>query len=396
MSARQAGIELYRIISLLNAHQYHVVRFWGFFNAPQGTWEWEYSLLLAVFLGFTMTGLFQIGTLFGLRSPFRAKGLTFFLLTLTFYGRAVSALLAQFGFADRTMELRNRYPVYGDFSWYFTSYTIVTALTPILNPGMVSLSKSAYRFLVIGIIASIIWFQPPGYNLHWNGKNWVNPLCLYVFAGYFVLHGWIASGRWTWIPFFACFAAFRYLISHDIFGMVPPRWHWAVVTFRLIVVSTSYGYEWVAKPSMEYVSPLSYLWGTAAIFAFQTLSLPTGISKVITFIGPKIYMLHWLDQFCAGYKGELHSPLRVGERRSTPFLTFVNGTLISFQLIILVTLLEIYRDRLFQFLFNTAASSYSRLTRVRLPQGTFPRQWSRISFRRADSSVQKNSGSMYL
>jgi hypothetical protein len=129
MSNRQAGLELYRIIALFNANQHHVFRNWQFFQPPPGPWTWEYSLLLSCCLQFTMTGLFQIGTLFGLHSPFRAKGLAIFVLTLTFYGRVIPALLAKFGFTDRTMELRYRYPLYGGFSWFFTAHTVVTLLT---------------------------------------------------------------------------------------------------------------------------------------------------------------------------------------------------------------------------------------------------------------------------
>jgi hypothetical protein len=178
---------------------------------------------------------------------------------------------------------------------------------------------------------------------------------MYVFAGYFVLHGWIASGKFIWIPFFACFVAVRYLNSHDIFAMIPPRWHWAVVTFRLVARWNGNWYGSVARPSVEYVCPLNYLLGTSAIFGFRSLSLPTGVSKIITFFGTKIFVLHWLDMLHVGYGGELFGLLRIPERRITPRSMFDNSLLTSAQWAARGALLEIYRDRLFQFIFNRGA-----------------------------------------
>jgi hypothetical protein len=131
---------------------------------------------------------------------------------------------------------------------------------------------------------------------------------------------------------------------------------------------------------MEYVSPLSYVWGTAAIFAFQTLSLPAGISKVITFLGARVFMVHWLDQFCAGYQGEMHGLMRIGERRFTPRSAFDSVMLISAQFVALGALLEIYRDRIFQFLFNTGMSLWSWLRTIGWPQNGVEEQWRRTPF----------------
>jgi hypothetical protein len=350
---RQAGIELFRILSLLDAHQHHLYKIRGFFNAPTDTWYWQYYLIVVSSLGFTMTGLLQLGTLFGLRSPFRAKGLTMFILTLVFYGRAVTTVLAFFGFSDRRGELWARFPIISCFSWFFTSHTILTLLTSVLNPGIVSLSRYGYRFVAIGIIVMILSFRAPGMDILGDGLNWMNAVFLYVFAGYFGVHGWPVSGICTWIPFLVLMGASRYLVSHDVFGMVSPRWHWVVLPFRLVVFWMGSTVEFAPTGCRAYICPLSYLWGPAALYAFRSLGLPSGVSKMITFIGAKVFMVHWFDTLHAYYGRELQGLLRPFERRMTPSGAFDNAVLTSVQFMALGGLLEMYRDRVFQFLLNT-------------------------------------------
>jgi hypothetical protein len=306
-----------------------------------------------------MDGLFQLGTLFGLRSPFRAKGLTLFVSGLCFYCRAAAALLFWLGFQDKRSELPMRFPIFGQFSWFFTAHTFLTLLTPILNGGIISLGKGAYRWVLIGIIVLVRRRDPPAFDLVGGGFNWQNAVCSYIFAGYFGVHGWPVSGIWTWIPFFVFGGISFYLASYDIFEMVSPRWHWAVLPYRLVIAPRGKSYRWLTKGWPVYVSPVSYCWATAALYAFRSLSLGPGVSKIIPFFGGKVFMIHWLDGM-ARSSTELTSLLRALERRETPLSASMNGLLVSVQALAIGSLMEMYRSRAFQFVLNIAESLWSQ------------------------------------
>jgi hypothetical protein len=111
----------------------------------------------------------------------------------------------------------------------------------------------------------IICREPSGFNLVGDGLSWVSAACLYIFAEYFGLHGWLASGIWTWIPFFVFGGISFYLASHDIFEVAAPRWHWAVLTFRMFIVRTRTGHYWFETGFYGHISPLSYFWAAAAL-----------------------------------------------------------------------------------------------------------------------------------
>jgi hypothetical protein len=138
MAGRQAGVELFRILAIINAYQFHELAETRFLNAMPPSWHWEYVVVIFCAIGFTMTGLFQISSAFALRNPFRAKGVLFFCLTLTIYLRGIAWLWKWFGFQDRTHDLRLYYPIVGCFSWFFTAHTQLTLMTPVLDKGMLA------------------------------------------------------------------------------------------------------------------------------------------------------------------------------------------------------------------------------------------------------------------
>jgi hypothetical protein len=156
MSGRQAGVELFRILALINAYQIHGFETNRFFNATPPSWQWEYVVLIFCAIGITMTGLFQISPAFTLRSPFRAKGLMLFCLTIMAYTRTMAWFWKWLGFQDHTRDLRVRCPIVGCFSWFFTSHTQLMLMTPVLNKGMLGLSKREYFFVDIGIVACLV------------------------------------------------------------------------------------------------------------------------------------------------------------------------------------------------------------------------------------------------
>jgi hypothetical protein len=123
VSGRHAGVELFRIIALETPEFHHLFYFPPLFNAPVGTAYWEFCVLVVTSLGFGQTGLFQLTTLFSLRSPFRAKGLTLFCLAVIVYTRTAAWIMKWGGFSDRTGLPVYRWPITTPFSWYFSAHT---------------------------------------------------------------------------------------------------------------------------------------------------------------------------------------------------------------------------------------------------------------------------------
>jgi hypothetical protein len=178
MSVRQPGLEFFRIFALIDAHQHHLIQARGFFNGIPQTWYWEYCVLLVCALGFTMNGLFQISTVFSIRAPFRAKALSFFCLTLKTHTETLALLFQSLGLQNHKSNPKIRYPISGVLSWFFTAHTLMSLMTPILNGGMLALSKTSYFLIEIGIITVIIWFGLTGLVIQGNGFNWVNACML--------------------------------------------------------------------------------------------------------------------------------------------------------------------------------------------------------------------------
>jgi hypothetical protein len=151
-------------------------------------------------------------------------------------------------------------------------------------------------------VAIIIWFGPAGLVIAGNGFNWVNACMLYVFGGFFGVHGWQFGRAITWMLFFFLLAVHRSLMAIDIFDKAPTQWHWAVVTFSFV----------------GYVCPLNYLWGVVALYAFRTLLVPPGLSKIIGFLAVKVFMIHLLDSLVWIYGHRLQNLVRPGERITPP------------------------------------------------------------------------------
>jgi hypothetical protein len=356
MSARQAGVELFRILSLIDAFQDHLLKFDGFFNAALHTWHWEYCVLVICALGATMNGLFQISAIFSIRGPFRAKGLVLFCLTLLIYVRGIAWLWKWFGLGDHTQKFALRYPIVGQVSWFFTAHTIMTLTTPVLNAGMLELSQRAHLFVNIGIIALTIWFCPYGRFIAGKGTNWENGCLLHVVAGYFGVHGWLHGLFFTWLLFFVFFSINRYFMAFDIFEKLPRHWHWAFVNCRLGIVPSRHTFFYVSGGLCAYVCPPNYLWGVFAILAMRSIYFPSSISKVICFTGNKCFMLHLIDCAMGNFGSRSWKVFRSWERIDPPKMAIVNIWLVTFQTLFLGTFLEIYRERILTFAFDLVSS----------------------------------------
>jgi hypothetical protein len=171
---------------------------------------------------------------------------------------------------------------------------------------------------------------------------------MYVFAGYFGVHGWPLRPSLTWILWIGLYRLQWPTVSTDIFKKFPPKWHWALVTFHNFIwrPRPNAGVQHPTPKWAGYQCPLSYFWGANALYAFRSLSLPAGLTRAIIYLGPMSFMIHWLDynpiirQCFPGW-------VRMYERQSTPPENFLSAMLVTTQIAVCAVFLEIFRVDLF-------------------------------------------------
>jgi hypothetical protein len=304
-----------------------------------------------------------MGTLFSIRSLFRARGVFCFWLTLIFYGRASSWLFYYVGLPDVRADQRILYPISGGYSWFFTAHTLVTLFTIILHPGMAILSRSAYFLVNVFIVWLTLWW-----GVSFTATYWVNACLMYVFAGYFGVHGWPLRPSLTWILLIALYRLQWPTVSTDIFHKFPRKWHWALVTFRRFIWRPRRGLPIKCpKPGwVGYQCPLSYFWGANALYAFRSLSLPSGLSRAIIYLGPMAFMIHWID-YNPVIRECFPGWVRMYERQRTPPENLLSAMLVTTQIAVCAIFLEIFRVYLFDkasmvtnFVYSSLRSVWSR------------------------------------
>jgi hypothetical protein len=273
------------------------------------------------------------------------------------YARTTAWFWKWLGFPDHSQDLRVRYPIVGFFSWFFTSHTQLTLMTPVLNKGMLGLSKREYFLVDIGIVACLVWFGPTGHFMFNSGLNWENACMLYVFAGFFGVHGWSFGTVRTWFLFLFQFLALRYCTVGDIFRIIPTSWRWVFVTFRFGIMPWEQRVCRVARPWAAYLCPGNYVAGAIAIYAFRTLSFPAGISRTICFVANKAFTLHLIECVLIIFGKKAWDMLRYWERVRPPTMAIVNLWLSTVQFLFLGVFFEIYRERIFVFVLKLLSSA---------------------------------------
>jgi hypothetical protein len=351
MSNRNTGLELFRVLALCNAYQWHLSCPYHMYDFPDGNFYRRYYLGLFVCTCYTMSGRLQIGTLFSIRKPFRARGVVVFCFAVTFYSRGCSFLFRLVGLPDGRNDIRAHWPITQQLSWFFTAHTIMTFMTPLLHGGMLSMNKRTYAMLNIFMIGLIIWTGPRGVFMKENGYNWMSAVAMYVFAGFFAVHGWAFPGWLTWITWGVIFRCEWYMSGHDLMAEVPPKIAWMFVTFRLRAPIRPRGPIDLPGGYVRYTCPLTFLWGAVSLYAFRLLSFFPGMSKILSFIGGKVFLMHLFDVLPMMNLAMAKWTQRIGPGNA-PRIRFIHLILRTLQIANLGFILDIFRERLFGRLFQ--------------------------------------------
>jgi hypothetical protein len=120
-----------------------------------------------------MNGLFQISTVFLSVLLSEPRPLIFFDLSL----KAQVEILTVFSSlsVSRTKDLTDSSATRSRCNFCGVSCAYINELSgPILNGGILVMSKRLYFFLENAIIAPIIWFGPSGLVIQRDGFDWMN------------------------------------------------------------------------------------------------------------------------------------------------------------------------------------------------------------------------------
>jgi hypothetical protein len=351
MAERNAGLEFFRVFALFNAHQWHLVgpfRMWDF---PDAFFYRKYYVAMYVCLCFSMSGLFQIGSLFSIRKPFRARGLVCFWIALIAYCHGCSFVFRMAGLPDGYNDTRVRWPITQKLSWFFTAHTHMTILTPLLHGGMLSMNRHTYARLNVVMVVLILLSGPRGVFVKENGFNWMSACGMYVFAGFFSVHGWPFPGWLTWIIWGLIFRCEWYLSHHDLMAEVHPKIAWLFTTFEMRESIRPRGRMGGRIGVVIYSCPLTFVWGAAALFAFRLLPFPQAVSKFLFFMGGKVFLIHLFDMLPV-FNSAATKWTRCKELSMIPWTRFKNLILTTVQFGNLGFFLEIFREKIFLTTFQ--------------------------------------------
>jgi hypothetical protein len=244
-----------------------------------------------------MMGMFQMSALFSIRRPFRARPILIFVLVLNVYCQ-LGRWFCRFFQIPYQESPRLDYPIWYSFSWFFTSHTMLSVMTVVFHGGMLAMSWGQYAFLDWMIIG-ILTFTHCGGPLNLSdGHCWMNAVLLYIFAGYFALHGWRLGPILTFIAFVILADSVYWLTSNDILQFVPVKYHWIAVNFRLLLLKSGVpgALEGIPRTGYKgYICPLSYIWGVVGLQFFKRLPIFDAIAVAIQFVAGKIFMVHLID-----------------------------------------------------------------------------------------------------
>jgi hypothetical protein len=184
-----------------------------------------------------------------------------------------------------------------------------------------------------------------------GGYNWMSASGMYVFAGFFNVHGWPCPGWLTWVIWVIIFRCEWYISGHDLMTEVHPKIAWMFSTFRMS--GPIHAYRQMGPPGghVIYACPLTFLWGAVTLYASRPLRFPPGMSKVLFFMGSKVFLIHLFDELRISHTA-MAKWMRRSEASKVPWMRFKSLILTTVQIGNFGLFLDIFRDRLFMTTFH--------------------------------------------
>jgi hypothetical protein len=348
----------------------------GFRNQPDGSIYWAIVRGNVISLAFTMPALFQMGSLFGINRPFRIRGPITLELSLVFYCRLGVAIARAWELPFRDIMRCLVFPIMGVFSWFFTAHTILTVVSPFLHIAMREIPRFQYILGNIGICLYYVLANTDPFFTYVQGGTWVNATMLYVFAGFFTIHGWPLGRIGTALAFCLLFYGGFWLVSHDILLHVPIPIHDFVRCFQMKVERLGVKSAVAFRDSGQlYQNPLNFIGGVTTLHFFRRFPLPAVCADWVCFVAKRIYVVHVMGMHeCL--KKQIHPWIRWDELIDTPLICNLNCLKMLLVVALTGMTVDLWRERLF-CTAETVATSAWREMRLIVPCWERGGEWER-------------------
>jgi hypothetical protein len=216
---------------------------------------------------------------------------------------------------------------------------------------MLGMNKQTYATLNIVMIVLIILSGPRGVFMKENGYNWMSASGMYVFAGFFTVHGWPCPGWLTWVIWGVIFRCEWYMSGHDLMTEVHPKMAWMFSTFRMRAPIHPRGKMDLPGGPVIYACPLTFIWGVVSLYGFRLINFPSCVSKILFFMGGKVFLIHLFDKLPIS-NSAIAKWTRRNEVPEIPWIRFKSLILTTVQLGACGFLLDIFRERVFTSVFQ--------------------------------------------
>ncbi len=285
--ARNYGIDLLRIVSMLLVPTLHVLSHGGVLAAlvPGSTNEkLVWAIRIAAYCAVNCYAL--ISGYVGLTSRHRYAGVVMLHLQVLFYTFLITwgiGMIREDVLSSKAY-LNAAFPVLSGQYWFYTAYVCVSLLAPFLNGIVERLDgKGAVRLCAtIGVLFTVLptFFQRDLFSAG-NGYSAIWLMMLYI-VGACVRKFDIGSGKYWW----------AYLGGYAACVLVT----WVFKMYTIDIPTET----WFAKSSegalfISYVSPTIALAAVCLLLFFKNLRFPRFVNAIIGFFAPAafgVYLLH--------------------------------------------------------------------------------------------------------
>lgn len=331
---RYPGVDLAKVVAMLFVLIRHVVHYGIPSSASQGLMS---AHIVIYGLVASCIDLFALCTGFlCIRSNVRRSRLAVLWLQVVFWGIG-SLLAAQFIFGAHfpvSAYLKALLPVVNDQYWYFTAYFMLFLFMPLLNRGMLALSRRQATELMIALFVFICLYSLQPTDLFCMRKGYSFPwlMILYLFGAYIRLYGTAIRWRPSWcfglafvVASLSSLEALRRLFkgkdpfegNHDLMSYVSPLT--LVVAILLFLAFLNIGFK-----------------GERTAKILKTVAATT-FGVYLIHVQPIFFRTVWIDRLCNVVTDSLFS-----------YITFI--VLFSLVSYCLMSALDYLRIRLFDWL----------------------------------------------
>ncbi len=294
-SERNHGIDLLRIISMVYVIILHTLGLGGILDSLQpGTTQYTVYEFLEIWCFCAVNIFVIISGYTGFRNEERKTDLTKLIilwLEVIFYGVCVSVIYKIIHPASVKPEtIRNMFfPLTNDVYWFFSAYTGVFLLKPILDTAVRHIDKKQLLLVMSIIFTAFCCFSMAA-----------NPFRMtegYSFSWFLILYLIGAALK-------KCDAADKFTFVQAVAGIILTAavgWLWKMFGFEIKIMNIR-----IHPGSFySYISPVTVLCAVFHVILFSKLSFPNWFSRIISFLAPgafAVYLINthpclWLNEF---------------------------------------------------------------------------------------------------